>query len=373
MKPGEAAMSPKAPAPDRPLSRYVTSLAADRRITFRLFAPKARRVAVVFPRRVSAPVSPMTRDKEGSWSLTTDPVAPGLYEYWFDIDGFRTIDTGASQPKPQRQVNTSLLLVPGSILDVRAVPHGDVRSITMHSTALSVQRQMFVYTPPGYTDASRPLPVLYLYHGFGDTAESWIRQGRAPQILDNLLAQGRIDPMIVAMPATATDIADTIPENFAPIDHRKHYFSPNAAALDRELTENLLPFMARRFRVRENADGRALAGLSQGGYQVLLSGLTHLGTFSFLGNFSGVGPNSVPNQAIADALARPADVNRALRSFMVTVGAEDETTGADIAGLRAMLDERGIVHTFLSFPGLGHEMEVWRLSLEAFLQTIFKG
>jgi enterochelin esterase-like enzyme len=102
---------------------------------------------------------------------------PNLYEYYFDVDGFRSVDTGSRYQKPQRQVNTSLILVPGSILDDRAVAHGDLRTLTYHSKALNAERRLYVWTPPGYTGTGDPLPVLYFYHGFGDSGLSAIDQG----------------------------------------------------------------------------------------------------------------------------------------------------------------------------------------------------
>jgi enterochelin esterase-like enzyme len=369
-----AAQLPPDPPATRPLNQFVTSVGPDRRITFRLFAPKANKVAVVFRRLDPAGANPMpmAKNEDGVWSVTTDPQEPNLYEYYFDVDGFRSIDPGTNYPKPQRQVNTSLILVPGSILDVRNVPHGDVRSVTFHSNALNAERQMFVYTPPGYTDASTPLPVLYLYHGFGDTAESWIKQGRAPQVLDNLLAENKIVPMIVVVPDTETDIPAAVPENFPGATRRKDFYPANTAAADRELMQDLIPYMAHHYRVRDDAEGRALAGLSQGGYQVLVSGLSHLGTFGWLGTFSGVSTETVPHEGVAQALSRPEEINRTLRNFTVTVGAEDITTGKDVAGLKKLLDEKKIAHDYVEYPGRIHEMDVWRPSLTAFLQTIFK-
>ncbi|GAB7260776.1 hypothetical protein DZS_20620 [Dickeya ananatis] len=108
---------------------------------------------------------------------------------FFNVDGFRSIDTGSAFPKPQRQVNTSMILVPGSVLDTRAVPHGELRTVTYHSASLKSERQIYVWTPPGYTGTGKPLPVLYFYHGFGDAGDSAVRQGRIPQIMDNLLAE----------------------------------------------------------------------------------------------------------------------------------------------------------------------------------------
>ncbi|MGV1836455.1 esterase [Rhizobium rhizogenes] len=367
--PALALDAPASPPADRPLKEFVTSVEKDGSITFRLYAPSAKAVSVVLGSR--DPVA-LQRSDDGVWSAKSEPLKPNLYEYYFNIDGFRSIDTGANAPKPQRQVNTSLVLVPGSILDTRNVAHGDLRLVTLHSKALNSERQMYVYTPPGYTDASKPLPVVYLYHGFGDTVASWVTQGRAPQILDNLLAEKKIEPMIVVIPDTETDIPDAIAENFPGADRRKNFYPINADAADRELTQDLIPYMKKHYRVRDNADGRAVVGLSQGGYQALVSGLSHLGTFGWVATFSGVSTTTVPNKAVDAALNDPAKINKALRGFTVTVGSKDQVTGKDIAGLKATLDEKKIAHDYHEYPDLQHEMDVWRPSLVAFLEKVFK-
>jgi enterochelin esterase-like enzyme len=347
----------------------LTRVGADRRVTVRLVAPGARSVTVNFHPVGSVPLA---RNGQGVWEAVLGPLEPGLYEYGFSVDGFAAPDTGTATPKPQRQLNASLVLVPGSILDTRAVPHGDLRVVTRHSTALGLERQFLVWTPPGYGDASAPLPVLVLYHGYGDTAWSWVLQGRAPQILDNLLAEGRIAPMIVVFAGTEADIPGVVPEEFPDETRRRDFYPPNAAAVDRELMQDILPHLEAQYRVRTDAAGRAIAGLSQGGYQALVSGLGHLGRFGWLATFSGVSQATVPHDGIARALADPDLVNARLRNLTVTVSSDDGVTGDDIAGLRRALDAAGIGYDYKEYPGLGHEMAVWRPSLIDFLQKIFR-
>ncbi|NHT77271.1 enterochelin esterase family protein [Rhizobium sp. PP-F2F-G38] len=367
--PAFALEPPASPPADKPLKAFVTSVETDKSITFRLFAPAAKSVAVVLGQR--EPMM-MTRGEDGVWTAKSHVLTPNLYEYYFNIDGFRSIDPGYHQPKPQRQVNTSLVLVPGSILDTRDVPHGDLRLVTLSSTALKSQRQMHVYTPPGYTDTAEPLPVVYLYHGFGDTVDSWVTQGRTPQILDNLLAEHKIKPMIVVIPDTEADIPEAVAENFPAAQRRKDFYPINADAIDRELIEDLIPYMEKTYRVRTDADGRAVVGLSQGGYQALVSGLSHLGTFGWVATFSGVSTTTVPNKAVDGALNAPDTINKALRNFTVTVGSKDTVTGKDIAGLKKTLDEKKIVHEYHEYKDLQHEMDVWRPSLVTFLEKAFK-
>ncbi len=161
-----------------PVSQYITQVNADKSITFRLFAPDAKRVSVVTGATPDTFVShDMSKDEQGVWTWKSDALAPNLYEYYFDVDGFRSVDTGSRYQKPQRQVNTSLILVPGSILDDRAVAHGELRTLTYHSKALNAERRVYVWTPPGYTGTGEPLPVLYFYHGFGDSGLSYHRPG----------------------------------------------------------------------------------------------------------------------------------------------------------------------------------------------------
>lgn len=355
-----------------PASQYITGLNSDNSVTWRLYAPHAKRVAVVTGSTPDSQVShEMSRDANGVWSWRSGQLKPNLYEYFFDVDGFRTIDTGSRFPKPQRQVNTSLILVPGGILDQRAVPHGELHTITYPSSALQSERQVYVWTPPGYKPDGEPLPVLYFYHGFGDTGLSAITQGRIPQIMDNLLAEGKIKPMLVVVPDTETDIKQAVPENFAPVNTRKDFYSANAAAADKELMEDIIPLIGNRFNVRKDGAGRALAGLSQGGYQVLVSGMSHIDSFGWLGMFSGVSTVSVPNEAVSRQLMQPQAINKQLQNITLVVGEKDGVTGKDVAGLKSEFEQRGVRFTYKNYPGLGHEMDVWRPAYSEFVQHIF--
>lgn len=369
----EAAPLPATPDLSIPVKEYVTQLNADKSITFRVFAPQARQVAVVTGSTPDSYVShDMTKDARGIWSWKSAPLAPNLYEYFFDIDGFRSADTGSAYQKPQRQVNTSLILVPGSILDRRAVPHGDLLTVTYHSRALNSERQVYIWTPPGYRGKGQVLPVLYFYHGFGDTGLSAIQQLRLPEIMDNLLAEGKIKPMLVVVPDTETDITQAIAENYPPKDRRKIFYPLNAKAADRELMDDIIPLVDGRFNVRNDAAGRAIAGLSQGGYQALVSSMNHLDSFGWLATFSGVTTTTVPDAGVTAQLKKPQAINAQLRNFTVVVGEKDSVTGKDIAGLKAELEKQGVHFDYQAYPGLNHEMDVWRPAYVDFVQKLFK-
>jgi enterochelin esterase-like enzyme len=369
---GFAADLPVNPDPSVPVKNYTTQVNADNSITWRLFAPTAKSVSVVIGIPTPESVHPMKKDSSGVWYWQGPVQKPNLYEYFFNVDGVRSVDTGTAMPKPQRQVNTSMVLVPGSLLDTKAVPHGELITLTYHSNALQSERQMYVWTPPGYNGQGEPLPVLYFYHGFGDTGRSAIDQGRITQMMDNLLAEGKIKPMLVVVPDTETDAKGIIPEDFVPQDRRKAFYPLNAKAADSELMSDIIPLISQRFNVRKDADGRALAGLSQGGYQALVSGMNHLESFGWLATFSGVTTTTVPDAGVTARLNDPQSVNKQLRNFTVVVGEKDVVTGKDIAGLKAELEKQKIKFDYHEYPGLNHEMDVWRPAYAEFVQKLFK-
>ena len=141
--PAFSALPLATPDPSIPVSHYITQVNPDKSITFRLFAPEAQRVAVVLGATADSQVShEMRKEANGVWSWKSAPLKPDLHEYFFNVDGFRSIDTGNPYVKPQRQPNTSLILVPGSIIDDRAVPHGELRTLTYHSGALKSERRV---------------------------------------------------------------------------------------------------------------------------------------------------------------------------------------------------------------------------------------
>lgn len=371
----QAQAAPALPGPGEmaPVNQYITQVNPDKTVTFRLWAPNAVMVNVVTGATDESHVShPMKKDERGVWTWKSSAMTPNMYEYFYEVDGLRMADPGRAHVKPQRQVNTSLLLVRGSMLDAQNVPHGDLNMLTYHSRELNAERHLYVWTPPGYRPTEEALPVLYFYHGFGDTTLSAINQGRIPQIMDNLFAEGKIKPMLVVVAETETDTPTTVPESYRYSDIRSQFYHPNAVLGDRELIHDIIPLINERYHVRKDADGRAIAGLSQGGYQALLSALNHEESFGWVGLFSGVTTITVPDEKVAQRLDNPASVNQQLRNFTLVIGARDEVTGKDIKQLKALLDKKGIHNDYHVYPGLGHEMDVWRPAYAEFVQKLFK-
>jgi len=203
-------------------------------------------------------------------------------------------------PKPQRHVNTSLLLIPdgsADFLDTQNGAHGTVCDETYYSTALSRNRQLLVYSPPTYNSSSAPLPVLYLYHGAFDTRYLWVIEGRLPQILDSLLAQGKAVPMIVVVPDAHALPIETTPmtspdfwANFS------QYWEKNQTAADEELFNDIIPFIQSHYRISDQSRDRAIAGSSMGALQAMATGIGHLGYFSWIAAFSPVPPSVLGNK-----------------------------------------------------------------------------
>ena len=351
----------------------ITQVLPDRSVLFRLKAPDARQVSVLVgfsnPPTAMAPSYSLEKDNNGIWSVTVGPLAPDLYEVQFDVDGLMIADPGSPMPKPQRQVNTSLLEIPGDppmFLDTRDVPHGTIRAEVYRSKALGATRPLLVYTPPAYDQQPQEsYPVLFLYHGYGDTVYSWVTEGRVQQILDNAIAEGRVVPMVVVIPDTHALDPDQTPRTEV-----GHYLNENVQAEDRELFEDILPFVTAHYRTRTDAKDRALAGLSMGGYQTVYTGFVHPDQFSALGVFSA-GLLGEP-QPLEHALQTPQKIAANIRYLYVTTGSKDPVTGPRTKEFIARLDQLKIPYSFEQYPDQIHSMEVWRPSLNKFIAKLFR-
>jgi enterochelin esterase-like enzyme len=355
-----------------PKASITTQVLPSRSVVFRIKAPDAHQVSVLVgfsnPPTAMAPSFALQKDNDGLWSATVGPLAPDLYEVQFDIDGLMIADPGSSMPKPQRQVNTSLLEIlgdPPTFIQTRDVPHGTIRAETYHSKALGAARPLLVYAPPQYDQhPEESYPVLYLYHGYGDTVYSWVTEGRVQQILDNAIADKTAVPMIVVIPDTHALDPDQTPRTEV-----GRYLNDNVQAEDRELFTDIIPFVTAHYRVRSDAKDRALAGLSMGGYQTVYSGFVHPDQFSALGIFSA-GLLGLP-QPLEQALETPEKITAGIRYLYVTTGSKDPVTGPRTKEFIERLDHLKIPYAFEQYPDQIHSMEVWRPSLNKFITKLF--
>src|SRR5580658_1444377 len=355
-----AALAQTPPAAVPPAAPHVPVLvspevAADGHVTFRIYAPNARAVTVNGIRHM--PDQPMTKDDIGVWSATVGPLGPDVYSYVFSIDGAIVTDPHDRNIKKYFK-SDSLFEVPGNppiLAAMQPVPHGIVHHQFYASKARGGEAGMEVYTPPGYDPRAAALyPVVYLLHGYGDGEDAWLDAGHANWIIDNLIAQGRIDPMIVVMPyGHAVPVVEHEP---------KDYSAKNEAVMEKDLVGEIIPIVERDYRADPRSKERAIVGLSMGGGQSLLIGLGHPGVFRWVGAFSAAAPEKDMDKTFGEIVKDPS-----LRPSLlwIGVGKEDGLLKRNQA-FHDWLVQKGIVHTWVVSEG-GHEWPVWRAYLPQFL------
>jgi len=362
----------------------------DKRVTFRIFAPKASEVMIdgEWILQGIGTGGPMQRDNQGVWSITVGPLEPDFYTYSFTVDGVPTIDPQNPAIKPGIATPANMLQVPGDeagFADTCPVPHGDVRSVWYDATTLGCARRMQVYTPPEYDGSEEAYPVLYLIHGGGDDDLAWSTIGRAGFILDNLLAAGKIKPMIVVMPngrvgPSVFNLRLTGADRNSPdaIKARIDTISRQHDLFVADLLTTIIPTVETRYRVLSTRDHRAIAGLSMGGAETLRVAPSNLELFAYIGVFSmglqegaHAGMNTDFEERNAGFFGDPDRTNEMVKLFWIAAGEDDHIITDGARRLSATLERRGIQHTFVETEG-GHTWINWRRYLYAFAQLLFR-
>jgi enterochelin esterase-like enzyme len=316
------------------------------------------------------------------------------------VNGVATLDP--------RNVNTrrnglrveNTLLVPGpesADYMVNAVPHGTVSLQWYASAKGGVNRRAYVYTPAGYETGNQRYPVLYLLHGGSGDEDAWFSCGRASQILDNLIAQGKARPMIVVLPngnitrIAAPDYVKAPPALPANQDTGRFPRFPETVVSD------LVPFIDKTYRTRTDRESRAIAGLSVGGAQAMYTAFNHLDLFAWVAAFSGGYPVmpgiafDIPAPPNAAELKGPdltrsidpakfaalmpqlnAGANGRLRLLFISIGTADTLYPSTHQVLKQVLKEKGVRHTLVEYPGYIHEWPVWRLTVRELLPKLFQ-
>lgn len=345
-----------------PVSPEVLS---DRRVTFRLFAPKASEVILMGSPgilEVLKEPKPLQKDEKGVWSLTVGPLAPGFYSYGYSVDGgIRSPDPSNPNLELRRWGPTSFFEVPGNepaIFEKRPVPHGTIHVNFYDSKSLGMPRMFYVYTPPGYERAgSQRYPVLYLLHGSSQIEASWTWTGHANVILDNLLAGGKIKPMIVVMPY------GHVPREQRPAPPGSG--ASDAAGIENDILTDVRPLVESNYRVINDRDHRAIAGLSMGGGQSLSIALHNLDLFSQVASFSG----SVSYRADLEK-ADPAVLNQKLKLIWMGCGTDDSLFNSNKA-IADWLTAKQVRHTFYTSGG-GHSWPNWQVYLSKLAPLLFR-
>lgn len=338
---------------------------ADKTITFRLKALKAKKVSLLFDEWDVVPRK-MSKDKEGVWSITIGPVEPRLYQYAFLVDGLKVIDLVNPVVKAGTEVYGSVVEVDGvtpRFDEEQNLTHGEVHILKYTSTPMKKLRQMYVYIPAEYANQpNRKFPVLYLRHGGGDSESSWIKDGRADVIMDNLIANQQAVPMLVVMTNGLTDGSWSGGSTVEGMD-----------ILEKELLTDVIPLIEKNYRIKADKDNRAIAGLSMGGGQAYVIGMRNLDKFSWIGQFSaGILSEDQFDYAkyIPGVFDAPAEINQKLKLLWISCGSKDPRYQGHL-NLVSRLEKMGVKNEWHNELA-GHEWKFWRSQLHEFAQQLFQ-
>jgi enterochelin esterase family protein len=362
----------------------------DRRVTFRLLAPKATAVTLNGS-WIGATELPMTKDERGVWSITVGPLAPQMYGYWFMADGVRALDPSNAETERDGSRFNSMVMVSGpesTAWEFKDVPHGTLEEIWYPSPTLHLdQRRMYVYLPPNYyKDKTKKFPVLYLLHGGGGDEDAWTTMGRATIIMDNLIAAGKAVPMIVVMPngnrrqsvsqgfgygptpsLNLVDPPPSLPPSADPNAQRQPQpAGPYEGSYAESLVKDVIPFVEKTYSVQADQSHRAIAGLSMGGGQTIVITNNNPGLFDYIGAFSPGGPmKDEAFEAHLDAIKKAG-----IKFYWTGAGDVDICRDNTIA-LEASLKAKGIPTSYKQIPGR-HYWFLWRDFLVDYTSLIFK-
>ncbi len=342
----------------------------DRRVIFRLLAPEAEKVQVDLGKKYD-----MVRDTSGYWWTTTEPIPIGFHYYSILIDEIPLADPSGQTFYGMGRM-ASGIDIPESGVDyylIKDVPHGQIRSVNYHSKTTNTWRRAFVYTPPGYDkNHNKNYPVLYLQHGGGEDETGWPVQGKVDIILDNLIADGKAEPMLVVMDrGYATDPRKRVDPNLTGFQA-----AMARNAFPEVLVNDVIPVIDSLFRTIPDRDHRAMAGLSMGGFQTFQTTMNNLDKFAYAGGFSGaafINPETKITEAFDGVWADAEDFNNKVKVLYLSIGTDEpERMYQSVNNFHNAIKEAGIEHIYYESPGTAHEWLTWRRSLHQFAQLIFQ-
>jgi len=328
------------------------------RVTFRLLAPTATQVGL--QAQFLQGTRPMIKDSKGIWHVTLGPVEPDIYEYTFIVDGLQVVDPSNAWLKVWLRNSKNLVEIPGDepmFYEEQQVPHGTVHIHKYQSKSLDVTRELYVYTPPGYeTNQDTKYPVLYLFHGFGDSPDAWTVVGRSNLIMDNLIAKNKARPFVIVMPYGHTPSSPPVMRSIG-----------RYGAFEKDLVEDVIPYVRKCYRVSSEQKDRAIAGLSMGGGQSLTVGLGNLDLFGWVGAFSSAIPEEPKLEKL---LAEPESINEKLELLWIGCGRQGFLFEANQKFLERLTAEK-IKHVGHITDG-AHEWRVWRNYLNELAPLLFE-
>ena len=348
-------------------------IAKDGSVTFKVKAADADTVRLIIDSRLD---TLMKHTGNETWSITLRDLEPDLYMYHYIVDGMKVLDNeNAHTLRDVKNVMNTFVLDPQGDcpMAVHDVPHGTVQAVWYDSPTLNMNRRMMIYLPPGYDQNRQKYPVFYLLHGSGGDETVWLEQGRAAQVLDNLIASGQAEPMIVVMPNGNVDerAASNMSEkgNVQPTFAHKNW-------MDGKFEESFIDIMNwvdQNYRTRDTKRYRAIAGLSMGGYHSLYISANQPEDFAYVGLFSAAikrmdqGKSKIYDDLEAKLVTQ---FKQRPRVYWIGIG-KDDFLYKDNTEFRQMLDKNRLRYTYHE-SGAGHEWANWRDYLVIFSQLIFK-
>lgn len=344
-------------------------VAEDHSVTFKVHSPTAQTVVLNGSWMGWGESLELKKGDDDVWSVTVGPLEDYMYHYNFIIDGVSAIDPKNAHALRDGVRYASMLIVPGEaseIFEINEVPHGTLSKIWYDSPTLDLNRRMYVYTPPGYEGSKEKYPVLYLLHGGGGDEDAWTSLGRTNFIMDNLIAEDKVLPMIVVMTngnAFQTSSLKTSPD--APELTRENY-RQYSGLFEKSLVKDVIPFIEKNYRVKPGKEHRAIAGLSMGGGHTVTATTEYPDVFGYIGVFSaGIWEGNTDMEEKFLALKKSG-----IHKYWVGCGEEDFVMESN-KRLLDMLEKTGIEHEYHQSAG-GHTWANWRDYLSIFASKLFK-
>jgi len=346
------------PAETNVRSAKYPQISPDGRAIFQIKARDAQKVQLDFGKKYD-----MVKNSDGLWEATTDSLSEGIHYYSLIIDGVAVADPASESFYGMGRM-ASGFEVPfkgDSYYEEKNIPHGDIRIKRYYSEITNSWRNFHMYTPPEYDDnVSSKYPVLYIMHGGGEDQRGWATQGKINLILDNLIAVKKAVPMLVVM------VDGNLPLNA--------FGEESLKVFEKELKQAIIPFVEKNYRVKNEAQYRALAGLSMGGIQTLYAGVRNTDMFSYLGVFSSgwfANQKELTDPQYEYWKNNANMINSNLKKFWISQGGKEDIAWQNCQIMRSKLDDMKIKYSYSEYPG-GHTWPVWRNNIFNFAQVLFK-
>lgn len=324
----------------------------DNSVTFRFSARNAKSVTLdteILPEPVA-----MTKDDSGIWTITIPPAKPDIYPYSFIVDGIEVSDPNNTYLFPNEGFQHSLVDIKGDaplVHSLQNVPHGKI-SYRSYKTAQNSNGRLLIYTPPGFdVNGTAKYPVLYLIHGGSDTEETWTKVGKANLIADNLIAEGKMKPMIIVMPYANTGLM-------------------MQSAFGNDMMNNIIPFIESNYPVLVDRNNRAITGFSVGGGATLNIGLMNLDKFAYVCAYAPYVQTPEFRANFGDWNPDVAAYNNQLKKLSIYVGESDQYIEIVNSAVK-LFNEKGLNLETMYVPG-GHTWMNCKLFLATTLPQLFQ-